>query len=395
MIGLGAGTALLLGAPGQDLRYHGLARAHGLLGNVLDRGALGDLRVVGMFFLYTVGAWALLGATVVAARRRPGAVWRRDVAALVAAALAIVLTLLASPKQGPRLYYASAVLLIVAVAIEVEVGVVGRRVRMLGVAVAAAVAVGGAAQLVRDPARRRGRRRRPGRPPARRRAGRDRGGAAVPPLLPGLVDLRRRLPVGAATRARRPGRVRPRRRLPRDRRPAHPRRRRRHPRPRRRPRPAGAGAGPGDRRSRRPWLLRPDLHRRGPRPRRPPLHRRGRRPPRGARPPPDPGPAPRRRPRRRPAARPPAPLRVVAGWPAPRSRGPPRRRRLPGAGRRLAARRRPRPTSSAPAPARPRRRRAPPVARSASPRATTGPAATCWSRAILDACHVVAADRAR
>ncbi len=144
VLGLVIGAALLLLAPGQDLRYDGLA-ARGVLGTLGDRGLGGNLWVLGAFALYTLGAWLLLGAALYATRAERGA-WRRPLAILVVAALAIALTLLASPKQGPRLYFASAALLIAAIAGAVDHVARGRRAI---VAVAALATLGAGAQLVR------------------------------------------------------------------------------------------------------------------------------------------------------------------------------------------------------------------------------------------------------
>jgi hypothetical protein len=117
-IGLVAGVALLIGAPGQDVRYHGLADRSSLVGNVLDRGALGNLRLIGTSMLYATVSWlAIAGCLIATGRARgPSMRWRRDVLVLAAAALAIVVTALVSPKQGARLFYAPSLLLVAAAA---------------------------------------------------------------------------------------------------------------------------------------------------------------------------------------------------------------------------------------------------------------------------------------
>jgi xanthosine utilization system XapX-like protein len=139
VLGLVLGAALLLGAPGQDLRYDGLA-ARGLLGTFTDRGVGGNLLVLGRFGLYTLGGWLLLGAALIATRADRAA-WRRPIAALAIAAVAIACTLLASPKQGPRLYYASAALIIAAIACALDHVQRGRRA-IVAVALAATIAAG-------------------------------------------------------------------------------------------------------------------------------------------------------------------------------------------------------------------------------------------------------------
>jgi hypothetical protein len=136
----------LLLAPGQSERYHGLAQAHTLLGNVVERGALGNLRLVGMFCVYTSAAWALLSAAMVTARRA-SLEWRRPVKLLACAALAIAVFVLFSPKQGPRLFYAPAVVLAAAVAIALEAAWPGRRARLV-LAGAGTIAIFACASIV-------------------------------------------------------------------------------------------------------------------------------------------------------------------------------------------------------------------------------------------------------
>ncbi|MGN6106567.1 MAG: DUF6056 family protein [Kofleriaceae bacterium] len=125
LVGLCAGYALLLAAPGQDVRYNALATEAGIVERIAGRGLAGNLRVVGLFGLYMAQAvpWLVLGGLAWRARRAgradaaasasvapvaPRAAW-----ALLALALAgglCTLTLLASPKLGPRLYLASVAL---------------------------------------------------------------------------------------------------------------------------------------------------------------------------------------------------------------------------------------------------------------------------------------------
>ena len=147
-IALAAGVALLIGAPGQSERYHGMEGTSSLVDNVLDRGALGNLRVIGMSFVYTIGAWLVLAAALIASRRARRAAWRREVVLLAGAAIAIVLTVLVSPKQGARLFVAPAVL-VIAAAVRAFDAAFGARVRAAGAAAAAILAALGCAQLVR------------------------------------------------------------------------------------------------------------------------------------------------------------------------------------------------------------------------------------------------------
>jgi hypothetical protein len=120
LVGLiGGGVALFL-APGQKIRYNGLATEHGTIGRILDRGVAANGRIVGaaVLFLLPLLVWVVL-ALVARHRTRPPAQPRSQVLAQLAMAgvsLAITLTLLASPKQGMRLYLASVVLACAAVA---------------------------------------------------------------------------------------------------------------------------------------------------------------------------------------------------------------------------------------------------------------------------------------
>jgi hypothetical protein len=149
LVGIVAGTALLLGAPGQLLRYHGLAEQSSLLANLVDRGVAGNLMVIAMWLLYTCGAWLALGGALVATRRRPAARWWLDVAVLVALAFAIVLTVLFSPKQGPRLFYAPAILLLAAAVRALdEATAPSRRATTIATIIGGAIAIGGGAWLV-------------------------------------------------------------------------------------------------------------------------------------------------------------------------------------------------------------------------------------------------------
>ena len=113
LIGLAAGYGLLLTAPGQHLRYQGLADQAGMLARITGRGVLGNLRVVGVLALTLLPAlpFAVIGLVE---RWRAGPVLparRWTYAVLALGGLACTLTLLASPKIGPRLYLASVALI--------------------------------------------------------------------------------------------------------------------------------------------------------------------------------------------------------------------------------------------------------------------------------------------
>jgi len=121
LAGLFAGTLALYFAPGQDLRYDGLATHQSMFERIGDRGAVENARV--FFRLFTLYLWPLLAWIALGAIAR----WRKAAPAqpraqlvaqlaLVILSVVIVGTLLASPKQGPRLYFASISLACTAVA---------------------------------------------------------------------------------------------------------------------------------------------------------------------------------------------------------------------------------------------------------------------------------------
>lgn len=143
-LGVVAGGLLLFYAPGQEIRYNGIATHESLLGRALGRGGLEVLRILFRPYLYTLPALAWLGVGV-AARRLDRAraplprVQAAMLAALVAASFAIVATLLVSPKQGPRLFFASQALVAAAVAGWVVPQLAARWARVIAAALVAVV----------------------------------------------------------------------------------------------------------------------------------------------------------------------------------------------------------------------------------------------------------------
>ena len=139
LVGLVAGGLALYFAPGQDIRYNGMATQHGLVGRIISRGIVGDLEVLGggVVYLAPMLAWVVLGV-----RAGPGERSRaRAVAERVAlgTALLTILTLLASPKQGGRLYFASTALVCVALASWLVPRLAAPRARGIAWGMAAAV----------------------------------------------------------------------------------------------------------------------------------------------------------------------------------------------------------------------------------------------------------------
>jgi len=115
LCGLAAGYVVLLTAPGQHVRYAGLAGQAGILGRIADRGLLGNLVVLGVLALAVL---PMLPLAVIARteRRAPGAAARSATSrwscvVLALGGIACTVTLFASPKIGPRLYFASVALI--------------------------------------------------------------------------------------------------------------------------------------------------------------------------------------------------------------------------------------------------------------------------------------------
>jgi hypothetical protein len=153
LVGLGAGYVLLLTAPGQHLRYGGLAAQAGIVERILDRGVRGNLAVIGRLAVAIVPMLPLVIVGLIehrARRARAAGPAREDAAApsaerwvhrgLAIAGLACTLTLLASPKIGPRLFAAS-VALITAGLIGGLAGVLHRRWLRAACAIAGAGAL--------------------------------------------------------------------------------------------------------------------------------------------------------------------------------------------------------------------------------------------------------------
>ena len=117
-----AGGLVLYFAPGQNIRYNGIAQTS-LAERFADRGVAGNVEVVATWFVYLAPAlvWIVIAAIGWWRRKRepvaPEAHDQRRVdLALLAAGLAIVVTLLLSPKVGPRLYFASCALVAAVIA---------------------------------------------------------------------------------------------------------------------------------------------------------------------------------------------------------------------------------------------------------------------------------------
>ncbi|HEY0483744.1 MAG TPA: DUF6056 family protein [Kofleriaceae bacterium] len=115
LVGFVAGYAVLLTAPAQQLRYGALAQQAGVVQRIVDRGVVDNLRVLGALALALAPAVPLVAIGLAcrrpAASAAPAAGGERSHAVLAVAGVVCTLTLLASPKLGPRLYFASIALI--------------------------------------------------------------------------------------------------------------------------------------------------------------------------------------------------------------------------------------------------------------------------------------------
>ncbi len=120
VIGAIAGLLALIYAPGQALRYSGLASQQSIIERILDRDLRSNARILykTAIILEPALLWFALG--VVGRLRKTGEGQTRTRAmtelVLVTTAVLIVFTLLASPKQGDRLYFAPICLICAALA---------------------------------------------------------------------------------------------------------------------------------------------------------------------------------------------------------------------------------------------------------------------------------------
>jgi hypothetical protein len=118
LVGFLVGYPLLYFAPGQTLRYGGLATKQGPIEVLSQRGATGMLIVLrGFIFEMQLALYTLAGALLLALRRtgpEPAPTLDKHQAVAIAflftSALLIVATLFASPTWGERLFFAPAVL---------------------------------------------------------------------------------------------------------------------------------------------------------------------------------------------------------------------------------------------------------------------------------------------
>ena len=103
-----AGYVLLLTAPGQQVRYHGIAAAQqSILEPLFGRGLLGNLGALGLLLAWASPMGVVVGVAVRLGRWRPSPALRSQLLVYLAlAALALGTTLL-SPRLTPRLLLAT------------------------------------------------------------------------------------------------------------------------------------------------------------------------------------------------------------------------------------------------------------------------------------------------
>jgi hypothetical protein len=146
MVGLYIGYPMLFFAPGQSVRYAGLATRDTPAKLLAERGVTGCFEIVLDFvreswlgillFLATVIAYLVKRSGCLATLRGAG----KSAAALLAASVAIVMTLFASPTTTDRVFFASGVLLVAAFATAAERLFVDRVVRRLVIGACIALA---------------------------------------------------------------------------------------------------------------------------------------------------------------------------------------------------------------------------------------------------------------
>ena len=147
LIGFLIGYVLLMAAPGQEARYGGLARKATMLERIHRRGVVGSLVIVAKLLRALWPAAIALGLGAAASRwLRPPPLERKQRGVLLAGAAAGLLStlvLLASPKLGDRLYFASIALCCAALAGWIVSRMVGDEPRARRMLAGAAVLAGG------------------------------------------------------------------------------------------------------------------------------------------------------------------------------------------------------------------------------------------------------------
>ncbi len=139
LVGLVAGYLLLMFAPGQQLRYDGLATQQTIIQRIVERGLAADLKILWRpaYLMLLCAPWLALGALGRGTFTRNQ---KLSLFAIAGAAVVILLMLLGSPKQGARLDFAAMVLAIAAIAGWVVARLSARWMRIACAALGGAVA---------------------------------------------------------------------------------------------------------------------------------------------------------------------------------------------------------------------------------------------------------------
>ncbi len=139
-VGLAAGFAMLVLAPGQAVRYANVAHGHHPMKTLLDRGVEGNLKFVADYVVEIAPALLVVGGALLVSLRRGAAMLTRaqaiHVLLAIAAALGIVMTSFASPIIEDRVFFAPCVATVIGLAIA---SAAASRARALLVGVAAIV----------------------------------------------------------------------------------------------------------------------------------------------------------------------------------------------------------------------------------------------------------------
>lgn len=144
LVALAAGYIALLAAPGQMVRYGGIAAEQGMLDRVFARGLLGTLGVFAMLLAWTSPMIAVIAAIAGRIRVSAGAV-----SGFVAVAVVMVATALAAPRVPSRMLAAPATMVAIALGVfMVELATQRSRQRRLRIASVVISAVALASTLV-------------------------------------------------------------------------------------------------------------------------------------------------------------------------------------------------------------------------------------------------------
>ena len=141
VVALLAGWLALVLAPSQHYKYGHLAAKQSMLDLITSRGAGGNLHILYVPLLALWPALAWIAIAVVARVRGVRPPWPRALTIALCAAAVVLVTLLPSPKQGPRLYLAASAILCAAIAAGVSLHLTTRWARTAAAALTAIVLV--------------------------------------------------------------------------------------------------------------------------------------------------------------------------------------------------------------------------------------------------------------